>query len=238
MTSHCRSCGGDVVGLWRECPLCRLPLERDAGERDAGERDAGERGAGERDTAEPLPAAPLRFIRTQLRTVLLVSSILFVLASFGAQALIPDLMAPLRTVWLSVAVLWLVVMAAVQRRRNMGSLVGWLVVLLSLSAAAWSWLAGPELWATTWAIPAICTAANLALGIVMWIMRLNPEEYISKAVLVAAFGMVPGLFVLFGWVTTPVPSLACVGLSVVLLILMVVFRPAQLGDALHRRLQI
>ena len=46
-----------------------------------------------------------------------------------------------------------------------------------------------------------------------------------------------GLFVLLGWVTVTTPSWACVGLSALLLAATSVFRPRQLGDALHRRLQ-
>ncbi|WP_093253063.1 DUF6320 domain-containing protein [Tessaracoccus oleiagri] len=189
-------------------------------------------------TPEVFPPVPLRFDRRQLWAAVVALSVLVVVASFAAQSLVPDLVAPVRTVWLSVAVVWLVVVAAVQRRRNVGSLVGWLVVLLSLAAVAWNAIDGPAYWATTWVIPAICTTANLALGVVVWIIRQDPTEHLAKAVLVALFGLAPGLFVLFGWVVTPVPALVCVGFSVLVLVLMVAIRPRQLGAALHRRLHI
>ena len=221
--SSCRSCGAEIEGQWRVCPLCRISLEVGKPEKPI--------------PAEPYPAAPLRFDRRQLWALLVPLSVLAVIASFAAQALVPQLMAPVRTVWLSVAALWLVVLAAVHRRNNVSSLVVWLVLLLSLSAVAWDLVTGWSLWATTWAIPAICTSANLALGIVVRVVRMEPAEHIAKAALVMLFGLVPGAFVLLGWVTVPMPALVCVGFSALLMTLMGVFRHRQLGDALHRRFQ-
>nr|WP_255622135.1 DUF6320 domain-containing protein [Tessaracoccus sp. OS52] len=188
--------------------------------------------------AELYPAPPLRFDRRQVRRVLVALSVVAVVLSFAAQLLVPNLMAPVRTVWLSVATLWLVVLAAAYRRRNVGSLVIWLVVLLSAAAAAWAQVSGGGSWATTWAIPAICTFANVALGIVVWVVRLEPLEHLGKALLVLVFGLVPGLFVALGWVTTVLPSVVCVGFSLVLLSLMVGLKRRELGEALHRRLHV
>lgn len=170
--------------------------------------------------------------------MLLVLSAVAVAASFAAQLLVPDLMAPVRTVWLSVATLWLVVLAAAHRRRNFGGLVLWLVVLLSGAALAWELVTEGPPWAVTWAIPAVCTSANLALGIAGWVVRLDPLEHISKAALVFLFGLVPGVFVLLGWVSVMTPSLVCVGISVALLAAMLVFRRRVLWAALQRRLHI
>lgn len=220
--TRCPDCVAQVEGAWHSCPLCRAPLERERA------------WVGE----ETYPATPLRFQRRQLWRVFLMLSFLLIVGSFATQVLIPNLMAPIRTVWLSVAVVWLVVIAVIQRRRNVGSLVAWLLVLLSLAVWVWNQFVGPELWATTWAIPAICTAANLTLGVIVWFIRLDPGDHLAKAVLVVGIGLVPGLFVIFGWVSNIIPSLACVGLSVVLLVLMLAIRPRQVGSALSRRLHV
>lgn len=221
MTSHCASCGADVVGDWRACPLCREPLVE-----------------GEHTGPEPYPAVPLRFDRRTVRLLLIALSLVAVAASFAAQLLLPQLMAPARTLWLSLATLWLVVLTAAYRRRSVGSLVLWLVVLLSLAAAAWDLVTGGLAWATTWAIPAICTSANVALGVVTWVVRPEPGEHIAKVALVLVFGLVPGLFVVLGWVTAALPALVCVGVSLLLLALLTVLRRRELGDSLHRRLQL
>ena len=83
----------------------------------------------------------------------------------------------------------LVVLVAAYRRHNVGSLVLWLVVLLSLAAVAWDLVTGWSMWATTWAIPSICTFANLALVIVVRVVRMEPSEHIAKAALVMLFGL-------------------------------------------------
>lgn len=217
---RCDSCGAQVEGRWQDCPLCRVPLP-----------------PSEHEEPEPYPSVPLRFDRRQVWAVLVPLSVLAVIASFAAQAVVPQLVAPVRTVWLSVATLWLVVLVAMHRGRHASSLVLWLVVLLSGAAVAWDVVTGWDRWATTWAIPAICTFANLALAVVVRLVRLEPGEHIAKAALVGVFGLVPAVFVAVGWVTWAVPSLACVGLSALLLAAMGVFRRRQLGTALHRRLQ-
>lgn len=231
MSQHCPSCDAAVIGQWQVCPLCRGALESGEGETST-----------EPESVEPYPAAPLRFDRRKLRWLLILLSVLAVVASFAAQLLIPHLVAPVRTVWLSVATLWLVVVAAAHRRNNVGGVVIRLVLLLSGAALAWDLVTGGSAWtttwATTWAIPAICTFANLALGIVVWVVRLEPGEHIAKAALVLLFGLVPGLFVVLGWVTVALPALVCVGFSMVLLVLMAIFRRGELGHALHRRLQV
>lgn len=219
--SRCPDCSAHIEGLWVRCPLCRATLE-------------GERGLG----PEAFPAAPLRFQRRELRRVLVALSLLLVVLSFGSQLLFPNLIAPVRTVWLSIAVLWLVALAVVQRRRNVGGLVAWLLVLLSLSVFLWNQFEGPEMWATTWAIPAICAAANITLAIVVWLVSQDASEHLAKTALVLLIGMMPGLFVVFGWVVNPWPALASAALSVALLAVMVSLRPRQLFSALQRRLHI
>ncbi|SDB82759.1 hypothetical protein GA0111570_10443 [Raineyella antarctica] len=228
MMTRCSSCGGEIEGTWRICPLCRVPLEP---EQPAGEaREA-------REAREAYPTAALRFDRRRVWAVLVPLSVAAVAGSFAAQALVPQLMAPVRTVWLSLATLWLVVLAAIHRRNNVSSLVVWLVVLLSLSAVLWERSTGGTSWATTWAIPAICTFANLALGIVVRVVRLELAEHIAKAALVMLFGLVPGVFVLLGWVSVVAPSLVCVWFSLLLLLVMALSRPGELRAALHRRFQ-
>lgn len=222
MSRVCPSCGARIRGRWQQCPLCHVPIAEPLLDQDE----------------ESYPAVPLRYDRRQLRALLILLSVLAVVISFAAQFLVPDLVAPVRTVWLSIATLWLVVLTAAHRRRNVGSLVVWLVVLLSLAAVAWDLPTRGDAWAVTWAIPAICTFANLALGIVVWIVRMERGEHIVKAALVLLFGLVPGLFVAFGWVTVVLPSLVCLGFSALLLTAMIVFRRRELGESLHRRFQL
>lgn len=214
----CPSCGGDIVGSWRGCPLCRVPLE------------IGEGGP----TPDPYPAAPLRFDRRQIQAVLISLSVLGVLASFGLQSLLPTGLRPAGTVWLSIATLWLVVVAVLYRRHHVGWLVIQLVILLSLIAAGWDYAIGWSGWSTTWAIPGICTVANIALSVAVRLIRLEPVEYVFHVLLVVLFGLLPGLFVVLGWVTVALPSLICASVSLVLLALIAVFRHAALAESLQR----
>jgi Family of unknown function (DUF6320) len=214
----CPSCGAEIVGTWRSCPLCRVPLRITVAE----------------PVPDPYPAAPLRFDRRQIQATLISLSVLGVLASFGIQTLLPDGLRPAGTVWLSIATLWLVVLAVLYRRHHVGWLVIQLVVLLSLVAAGWDAAIGWSAWSVTWAIPAICAVATVGLGVAVRLIRLEPVEYVFHLLLVVLFGLVPGVFVLLGWVTVALPSLLCTGFSLTLLVLAVILRRADLTEALHR----
>lgn len=226
MSGYCAPCQAEVVGNWQACPLCHERLS-----------DESPVGSGE-SRAEAYPATPLRFDRRKLRLILMWLSLLAVAGSFAIQLVLPDLVGEARTIWLSLATLWLVVLTTVYRRRNIGSLVIWLVLLLSAAAIARDLVvAGTISWATTWAIPAICTFANLALGLVTVVVRLEPAEHLVKLVLVLLFGLVPGLFIAFGWVTVVLPSQLSLGFSIVLLGWLTALHRRELSESLRRQLR-
>ena len=90
---RCAECSVDVEGTWRTCPLCRARLEGD--------------GCG-----EPFPVIPLEFSRRRVLRTLFLTSLAVIVLSFAAQLLFnrdSDGIGVLRSLWLGVAAMWLVV---------------------------------------------------------------------------------------------------------------------------------
>lgn len=210
--SRCSACAIGVEGEWVHCPLCGEPVTGAA-------------------TPSPLPDVPLQYSRRRVLTVLFLVSLGVILASFVVQLLLShgdSGVGVLRSIWLGVAAMWLVVLMAVRKRRNVAKGTLYLLVLVGLVCVYWDFLTGWHGWALTYAVPIMCAFAIVALVITVRIMRTDIGEYIVYSVLTVLLGLAPIVFLAFGWVSTAIPSVICIALSVMAL-------PLHISRARHIR---
>lgn len=219
---RCAECAVDIEGHWTRCPLCMSPVTGDA-------------------IGDPLPAVPLRFSRRRVFRVLFATSIAVILGSLAAQLLFsrgPAGIGVLRLVWLGVITMWLVVLMAVRKRRNVAKGTVYLVILVGLLCVYWDYLTGWHRWSLTYAVPIVCACAIVALLITVRVLRIEVGEYIVYSGLTMILGLTPLGFLAFGWVTTPLPSGICGALSVFALVMIQVTRGAYLRHELTKRLHL
>jgi hypothetical protein len=212
----------DVEGSWVRCPLCTARLDGEA-------------------TESPLPTVPLRFSRRRVLRVLFLASIAVILASFVAQLLLgrgPAGLGVLRSVWLGVITMWLVVLMAVRKRRNVAKGTVYLVVLIGLVCVYWDYLTGWRAWSLTYALPIVSAGSVIALLITVRVMRIEVGEHIVYSGLTVLLGLVPLGFLAFGWVTNPVPSAICGVLSLFALVLEQGARGGDVRHELAKRLHL
>jgi hypothetical protein len=212
----------DVEGSWSRCPLCGEPLTGQA-------------------VASPLPAVPLTFSRRRVLRVLFLSSLALILASFVAQLLFshgPAGIGALRSVWLGVSAMWLVVLMAVRKRRNVAKNTVYVVILVGLVCAYWDYLTGWRGWSLTYAVPIVCACSIVGLLITVRVMRTGVGDYILYSGLTVLLGLAPIGFLAFGLVTSPLPSGICGTISVVTLVLLQLFRGADVRHELAKRLRL
>lgn len=219
--TRCRGCAVDVEGDWLSCPLCRTTLVGEA-------------------TAGPFPTVPLRFSRRRVLRVLFGVSIAVVVASFALQLPFDrgrDGIGVLRSVWLGVVTMWLVVMMAVRKRRNVAKGTVYLVVLASLICVYWDYLTGWRAWSLTYAVPIVCACSAVALVITVRLLRIEVGEHIPYTSLMLLLGLAPIGFVAFGWVTNAVASSVCGALGCTLVLLQLARGP-ELRHELAKRLHL
>lgn len=219
---RCTECAVDIEGTWTHCPLCSAPVEGEA-------------------TASPLPAVPLSFSRRRVLRVLFLTSIAVVVASFVAQLLFsrsPAGIGALRSVWLGVITMWLVVAMAVRKRRNVAKGTVYLVVLVGLVCVYWDYLTGWRGWSLTYAVPIVNACSIVALLITVRVMRVEVGEHILYSGLTVLLGLAPIAFLAFNWVTNPVPSTICGVLSLLALLLIQLARGANVRHELAKRLHL
>lgn len=218
---RCRACAVDVEGAWAGCPLCGAPLTGAA-------------------AASPFPDVPLRFSRRRVLRVLFGVSIAVIIASFAAQLPFdrgPDGIGVLRSVWLGAVTMWLVVVMAVRKRRNVAKGTVYLVVLASLVCVYWDYLTGWRAWSLTYAVPIVCACSAVALVITVRLLRIEVGEHIVYTSLMLLLGLTPIGFLAFGWVTNAVPSSICGALGCTLVLLQLARGP-DLRHELAKRLHL
>ncbi|MGI6877245.1 DUF6320 domain-containing protein [Microbacterium sp. gxy059] len=198
---RCPDCAVGIEGSWSRCPLC-------------GSAAAGD------PSPDPLPAVPLSFSRRRVLRILFLVSLAVIAASFLAQLLLQPsetALVALRSVWLGVTALWLVVLMAVRKRRNAAKGNLYLVVLVGLVCVYGDYLTGWHGWALDYAVPIACATSIIATLIVVRVLRIDVGDHIVYSLLTALLAVVPLLFALLGWVTDPLPSVLCAALGLVAL---------------------
>lgn len=226
--SRCRGCEARVEGSWARCPLCGTELEP----------LTDGTGPGSPRPSEPFPAVALRYSGRRVLRVLLLVSLGMVIASFALQLLLPHTESGwgwLRASWLGLATTWLLVLIALRERRNLARATAYLVVLVGLVSAYWDYLTGWHAWSLTYTVPIVCGSSIIAVLVLVRVRRMEPGDHVLYAALTIAVGLVPLLFLVLGWVTTPLPSLLCAALA---LAQVTVSRGREVLRELSRRLHL
>lgn len=198
---RCEACAVGIEGTWERCPLC-------------GASTAGA------SVPDPLPAVPLDFSRRRVLRILFFASLGVILVSLAAQLLFnrgDAGVGVLRSIWLGVVALWLVVIMAVRKRRNVAKGTAYVVILLGGVSAYWDYLTGWHGWALSYAVPATCACSIVAVLITVRVMRTEVGEHIVYSWMTAVLGLVPVVFLALGWVRQPAVSVVCGVLSLVAL---------------------
>ncbi|AZZ39999.1 hypothetical protein C0Z10_09815 [Acidipropionibacterium jensenii] len=206
---RCRACRVSIEGDWEVCPLCRGPVEGEA-------------------TTSPLPRVPLVFSRRRVLRVLFVCSLVVILGSFAIQLLFhrgTSGIGVLRSIWLGVVAGWLVVLMAVRKRRNAAKGTVYLVLVVGGVSAYWDYLTGWHGWSLSYVVPIVCASSIAAVLIAVRVMRMEVGDHIVYSGLIGLLGLVPILFLVFGWAPNPIASWVCVAISAVGLMRMLAWFP-------------
>lgn len=134
--------------------------------------------------------------------------------------------------------MWLIAGNVLLKRRSIAKVITWQVTILGLLALIWDRAIGWQGWSLDFAIPIICTAATGAMFVIAQVRQLEAAEYLVYLSLTALFGLVPLLFILFGWVHIALPSVICVVISAIMLSAILIFQWESIRSELDRRLHI
>lgn len=224
-TTTCSNCGCAIRGFKAKCPLDNEPLQLSTDARSDEARDV-------------FPAAGQKMNHLLLtRLFAFISFAAMVISVMIDYTLELPLNLPLMTL-LGIISTWASVGAVVARRRQISKIVSWQVTILTLLMLAWDWIFGWQGWSLNFAIPIIMLAAQTTLYILARALHLESGDYLIYLLLCALLGLVPLLFLIFGWITIQLPSVICVGVSLLMIVGALIFQGGVIKHELTKRLHI
>ncbi|HHU08061.1 MAG TPA: hypothetical protein GXZ59_06945 [Clostridiaceae bacterium] len=221
----CPNCGCAIRGYKARCPLDNEPLYLSADARSDEARDV-------------FPVAEQKMNRLLLtRLFAFISIAAMVISIMINYTLELPINLPVMTL-LGIISTWASVGAVVIRRRQISKIVTWQVTILSLLMLVWDWMLGWQAWSLNYAIPITMLAAQATLYILARALNLDSGDYMIYLLLCALLGLLPLLFLIFGWVTIQLPSVICVGVSLLMIAGALIFQGGVIKHELTKRLHI
>jgi len=133
---------------------------------------------------------------------------------------------------------WILVGVAVWKRRNPMKTIVWQLLVISVLALVWDWRTGSRGWSVNFVLPILIPCMQMAVVIMIRILRLYPYDYMLYLILCILAGLVPPVLVLCGLPHVIYPSVICGGVSIVFLAAVILFRGIALKHEIVRRMHL
>lgn len=218
---ECENCHVAVKGNWETCPLCHTPLDTTKS-----------------PIASSYPDVPLRFNKQRITKWLALLSLIIIFTTFGLGFIWRGNIQWIQAALFGIMSMWLVVLTIVRKRRNLAKSLLYLLIILSLLCVYLDYLIGWTGWSTTFAVPIFCSSAVIGMFVSSRLMRMKLVDYILYLAAAAMLGLIPILFLIFGWVSTTIPSWISIGFSSFLLLLILFFNGSEIVRELQKRIFI
>lgn len=190
------------------------------------------------EVEEIFPEIPPTFESNLLIKIMLFISISTIVASFVIDTIFPSFINwPLLMVFGLISI-WLGLFVIFQKRYNIHKKIIWQVVIISLLSLFWDWNTGWQGWSITYIMPTIFISAMVLMYVTGKIMKLSVRSYIIYALIDGFLGIVPALFILFGWVRIIYPSVISVGVSIIFLSAIFIFKGTEIKEELNKKMHI
>lgn len=219
---YCNHCKVNIIQEREKCVLCGnfVSVIRD---------EEGE---------DIFPKIPPSFESNMLLKIMLFISISTIVASFVINMIFPSTINwPLLMVFGLISI-WLGLYVIFQKRYNVHKKIIWQVIIISLISLFWDWNTAWRGWSITYVLPTIFISAMVLMYVTGKIMKLSVRSYIIYALIDGVLGIVPALFILFGWVEVSYPSLISVGVSIIFLSAIFIFKGNEIRDELNKKMHI
>lgn len=217
---HCDKCRVNVRGKELLCPLCQNTLS----------------GPDEEDI---YPVLPTIYKQYELFFKLLI---LFTVVA-GISCVTVNLIIPDTGYWsvfvvLGILCFWISLAFAIRKRHNIPRNIVNQVFILSLLSVGWDYITGRHGWSLDFVIPITSIAAMISLAVLAKIMKMPVGDYMVYLFSNIAFGMIPLIFYLAGWINVVVPSVVCIAISILSLSALILFEGKNMRMELVKRFHL
>jgi hypothetical protein len=187
---------------------------------------------------EIFPRIPPAYERHLAIRIMLFISIVTVVVSFAIYKIFSiNINWPVFIVF-GLLSMWLSLIMVIRKRHNIPKNIMWQVTIVSGLSILWDWRTGWRGWSLDYVTPIACITAMFVMYVTAKIMKLSVRDYITYSLLEGLFGIIPLLFILFGWINVVYPSILCVGISIIFLSAIFIFQGENIKTELSKRMHI
>lgn len=219
---YCEKCKVNVTGSTPICPLCQRRLPPADGQE-----------------YETFPVIPSMFNKHLLFFKLLIfASVAACVICVGINMLIPSGIFWSAFVVIGVICAWIDGVFAFKKLHNVPKNIIYQVIILSLISLIWDKITGWHNWSLNYVIPFLCVGAIVTMAVLAWLLKLKLNDFTFYILLYAVFGILPILFLIFDVVTVLYPSLISIGLSIISLVGLLLFKGDYIWTELKNRFHL
>lgn len=219
---YCEHCNVYIKGEQENCSLCGNIIP-------ANDNIAGE---------DIYPSIPPSYEKHLAIRILIFISIATIVVSSAINFIFPtNINNPILIIF-GLLSIWLGLISIVQKRHHIPKKIVRQVVIVSILALFWDWKTGWRGWSLDYVIPIACVAAMVIMYVTAKIMKLSIRDYITYSLIDGIFGIIPVLFILFGWIKVLYPSIISIALSVISLSSIFIFQGKDIKMEMDKRMHI
>ncbi|NLK65212.1 MAG: hypothetical protein GX289_08970 [Tissierellia bacterium] len=217
----CKSCNVSVVGRRKLCPLCQDRL------------------IGDKAQEEVFPK--ISFVYKEYSVFFKIMLLITVITATISVAL--NILLPGRGAWSlfilgGLSSVWASLINLINQRKNIPKNIVYQVMTISVIVIIWDFVTGWKGWSINYVIPLVCVFAMISMAIISKIRKLFIQDYILYIIIDGLFGIIPIIFILFGFLDVLLPSIICISTSIISLSTIIIFESKSLKAEIKRRLHV
>ena len=135
--------------------------------------------------------------------------------------------------------MWVALMIGYLKRHNLMKTIMWETLIVTLGAVLWDWSMGWYGWSVAWVLPIAAILAQLSMLLVSKIQSHTAREYMIYYVMATLYGSVlPMLLMALNIIVFRKAAILSIGLSVLFLTGIVIFKGREFKEELYKKLHI
>jgi hypothetical protein len=218
---YCNNCNVNVTGKRKICPLCQGHL------------------TGDKYQDEIFPRIPFAYIEhSRFFKMMLLISIIAAAVTVAVNILLPQRGAWSLFVLGGLGSVWVSIITAINKLKNIPKNIVYQVMTISVIVLIWDVLMGWRGWSINYVIPFVCVFAMISMATISKVRKLHIEDYILYIIIDGLFGIIPVIFIIFGFLDVLYPSLICIVTSVIFLSAIIIFEDKRLIAEIRRRMHV
>lgn len=135
--------------------------------------------------------------------------------------------------------MWLALAVGFFKRYNLLKNAMWQLIIVTVGCIIWDWRTGWHGWAIDFVLPGVSVIIMISMLIISRVYYRQAKDYLVYFMMAALYGvLLPLIFLLTGQVKVVFPSVISIGMGVVMLVGLVLFKGKEVRQEMAKNLHV